>query len=84
MIKIRVECYSGFCWEETPRALWFGSKRIEIEQLLDRWISPDHRYFKIHTVDKDLYIIRHDPNAWRWELVFFRASGFENSAKVIL
>ena len=41
--------------------------------MLDRWLAPDHRYFKIMGDDDATYIIRHDTVKWEWELVFYRA-----------
>jgi hypothetical protein len=40
---------------------------------VDRWISPDHRYFKIVGSDDATYIIRHDTETWQWELVFYQS-----------
>ncbi|MBW1698000.1 MAG: hypothetical protein JRH18_03645 [Deltaproteobacteria bacterium] len=71
-MKIKVECYAGYRGEETPRRFWLGPRKIEIKEILDRWLAPDHRYFKILGDDAGLYIIRHDIESWNWELTFFR------------
>ncbi|MBW1751927.1 MAG: hypothetical protein JRJ46_02225, partial [Deltaproteobacteria bacterium] len=47
MMRIRVECYAGYRGEETPRRFWLGAKKIEVQDVLDRWMAPDHRYFKV-------------------------------------
>jgi hypothetical protein len=73
-MKIQVECYSGFRGEETPRNILMGNRKIEVKKIIDRWLAPDHRYFKILGADNAIYIIRHDPQAWSWELTFYRAS----------
>jgi hypothetical protein len=67
-----VECYSGYRGEETPRRFWMASRCIQVDQVLDRWLSPDHRYFKILGDDGDIYILRHDACTCLWELTFFR------------
>jgi len=67
-----VECYAGYRGEETPRYLWFGIKKIEVKEILDRWLAPDHRYFKIQGDDNAVYILRHDSVTWDWELVFYQ------------
>jgi len=72
-MHIRVECYSGYRGEETPRRLQLGERRIEIREIVDRWLAPEYRYFKIVGDDGDLYIIRHDVESWKWELTFYRA-----------
>jgi hypothetical protein len=72
IIEIKVECYAGYRGEETPRSIRFQSRKIEIKKILDRWLDPDHRYFKIRGDDESIYIIRHDMNTWIWELTFYR------------
>jgi hypothetical protein len=44
-----------------------------VVEVLDRWLAPDHRYFKVKGDDSDVYIVRHDPAANAWELTMFRA-----------
>jgi hypothetical protein len=70
-LEIRVECHAGFMAEETPRRLFFKERPIEIMEVLDRWLAPDHRYFKVRGDDGGMYIIRHDVETGRWELTFF-------------
>ncbi len=71
--RIRVDCYCGYRGEETPRRFWIESRCVEVREVLDRWLSPDHRYFKILGSDGDVYILRHDPESQVWELTFFEA-----------
>ncbi len=71
-LAIRVECYAGYRGEETPRRFWIGERAIEVAEVLDRWLAPDHRYFKVRGDDGDAYILRHDSAADRWELTHFR------------
>ena len=71
--QIKVDCYSGYRGEETPRRFWLESRCVEVREILDRWLSPDHRYFKILASDGDVYILRHDPGEQFWELTFFEA-----------
>ncbi len=71
-MRIRVECYAGYRGEEVPRRFWIGNREIEIKKIEDRWIAPDHRYFKVLGDDNDIYILRHDSVSWDWELVFFK------------
>ena len=73
-MDIKVSCYAGYRGEETPRTFTFGNRNILIEKILDRWLAPDHRYFKVVS-EKDEYILRHDPTADKWELVYFKAEG---------
>lgn len=68
---IGVECYAGYRGEETPRRLRIGERPIEVTEVLDRWIAPGHRYFKLRGDDGGIYIVRHDSDADRWELTLF-------------
>ena len=72
MMHIRVECYAGYRGEETPRRFWLGTERVEVQDVLDRWMAPDHRYFKILGDDLAVYILRHDAVSWAWELTFYQ------------
>jgi hypothetical protein len=70
-LEIRAECYAGHRGEEEPRAFFLDHRRVVITQILDRWLSPDHRYFKVQGDDACVYILRHDEAADRWEMTFF-------------
>jgi hypothetical protein len=68
---LRVECYAGYRGEESPRRFWLGAREVEVAEELDRWLAPDHRYFKVRGDDGDVYILRHDPELDRWELTLY-------------
>ncbi|MPW23913.1 hypothetical protein GCT13_46405 [Paraburkholderia sp. CNPSo 3157] len=68
---IRVECYAGYRDEETPRVFFLGKRRIRVVEVLDRWLAPDHRYFKVRGDDVAVYILRHDEVAGEWEMTMF-------------
>jgi hypothetical protein len=69
---LHVECYAGHRGEETPRALTIGDRLVQVEQVLDRWLAPDHRYFKVKGDDGDDYIVRQDTASGEWELTMFK------------
>ncbi len=68
---LRVCCYAGHRGEETPRRFYIGERAIDVVDVIDRWIGPDHRYFKCRGSDGDVYILRHDATEARWELTMF-------------
>lgn len=72
-MPIEVECTAGYRGEETPRVIRFGERRMTAVEVIDRWLAPDHRYFKIRGDDGGLYIIRHDVVTHVWELTFYAA-----------
>jgi hypothetical protein len=73
-MDIHVDCYAGYKGEQQPRRFRLRSRTIEINTILDQWLAPDHRYFKVQGDDHAVYILRHDPIAWKWELTFYQRS----------
>ena len=73
-MQIKVDCYCGYRGEETPKRILMGTRKVEVRKILDRWLAPDHRYFKLIGDDKATYIIRHDEGKWQRELIFFSES----------
>ena len=67
-MKIQVECYGGHRGEEEPRAFTMGERRYQVIAILDRWIAPDHRYFKVEADDGRTLVLRHDSASGDWEL----------------
>ncbi|MGB7542800.1 MAG: hypothetical protein WA373_03275 [Burkholderiales bacterium] len=67
-MKIRVECYAGYRGEEEPRAFTLGERRFAIAEILDRWLAPQHRYFKVKADDGRTFVLRHDTASGDWEL----------------
>ena len=70
-MKIHVQCYAGYRGEEEPRFFDLGDRRIEVMEIIDRWLSPGHRYFKVRAYDGSVYILRHHEVAGEWEMSFF-------------
>jgi hypothetical protein len=70
---VRVECYAGHRGEETPRRVAFDGRTVALVELLDSWLAPDHRYFKMRAEDGATYILRHDQASGRWELTLYQA-----------
>jgi hypothetical protein len=71
---VEVECYAGHRGEEVPRRVRLADGVVEVAGIDDRWLSPDHRYFKVHDARNDVYVLRHDVATDAWELVQFRAA----------
>lgn len=70
-IDLIVTCYAGYRGEEEPREFSISERKIHVVELLDRWLSPDHRYFKVRGSDGDIYILRHDFATNEWDLTMF-------------
>ncbi len=69
---VDVECYAGYRGGETPRRFHLGERQIEIAEVVNSWLAPDHRYFKVQDTQGDLYLLRNDVAFDRWELILFR------------
>jgi hypothetical protein len=78
---IHVECYAGHRGEETPRTLVIGDRRVEVIEVLDRWLAPDHRYFKLKGDDGDVYIVRCSEATHEWELTLYRRNDHGNTTE---
>lgn len=74
-MRISVECHAGYRSDEEPRAFFLGSRRIEVMIILDRWLDPEHRYFKVQSYDGTRYILRHDEQSETWEMKWFTVRG---------
>jgi hypothetical protein len=72
---IRVDCYAGHRGEQTPRRFHLGTRCVEVARVVDQWLAPDHRYFKVEGADGAVYILRHDTATERWALVMYDSRG---------
>ena len=73
MMPVAVDCYAGARGEETPRRFTRGDQRVEILAVVAQWRTPDHRFFKVRTVDETC-TLRQDVTSGGWELTELRWS----------
>jgi len=73
LLIVGVECYAGHRGEQTPRTLILGDRRIAVAAVLDAWLAPDYRYFKLKGLDDKTYLVRHDERSNTWELTILSA-----------
>ncbi len=72
--RVRVECYAGYRAEQEPRRFrpeTAGSGDpvvVEVLEILDRWLDPRHRYFKVLGGDGLVHLLRHDEGGGGWGL----------------
>jgi hypothetical protein len=67
-MRITVECYAGHRGDQEPRAFTLGERRFDVVELIDRWLDPAHRYYKVRVDDGRQFILRHDAATAEWEL----------------
>lgn len=67
--RIVVDRFAGDKGEETPRAFTHeGSRRI-VTEIMARWYTETHCYFRVRTDDEHRYVLRFDLDNLIWELV---------------
>lgn len=71
MLEVQVECYAGHKGEQTPRRFFIHERKVEVIEMLDSWLAPDQRYFKLRGDDGAIYILRHDVTGGQWEITMF-------------
>ena len=74
---LRVDCYAGHRGEETPRRFYLGKRPVEIAAIIDCWLEPDHRYFKVEDAEGNSYILRHEAASRCWELTSYKAGPYK-------
>ena len=69
--KIKVDCYAGHRGEQTPQRFTIWRRELSVCEVIDQWLAPEHRYFKVLANDDAQYILRHDTSAEEWELTVY-------------
>ena len=59
---LRIECYAGHRADTEPRRLHIGQREVAVTEIIDRWLDPRHRYFKLRGDDGGIYLLHHDKN----------------------
>jgi len=70
-ITVRVESYAGHRGEQEPRRFFLDGRSVEVTEVLDRWLAPDHRYFKLRDPGGATWILRHEESTGDWELTMY-------------
>ena len=78
-MQIEVESYSGYKAEERPERCVLNGRVYEVNEVEDRWYSPDAVYFRVVASDGNRYVLRHDETNDMWTLEGFRSSRGEKA-----
>ncbi len=68
-LAIKVDAYSGSSGEQQPRWLIVNGERWEVLIVIDQWLEPNGRHFKIRAADGCFYHLRYDLNEEYWVCV---------------
>jgi len=71
--SLRVECYAGHRADTEPRRLHLRGREVAVTEIIDRWLDPSHRYFKVRGDGGGVYLLRHDTFADRWALTLYKS-----------
>jgi hypothetical protein len=68
-IDLHVDAYAGYKGEETPRSFTIDGTRHIVAEIVSRWYSETHSYFKVQTTCGLRFVLRLDLDHSVWELV---------------
>ncbi|MBL7210750.1 MAG: hypothetical protein ISS61_00060 [Desulfobacteraceae bacterium] len=55
---IEVRAYSGYKANERPLCFVLEGRRVDVEEILDRWYGEDHDFFKVLGLDGCVYQLK--------------------------
>ena len=67
--EFHVDAYAGYKGEETPRSFRVDGTTHPVSEIVGRWYSENHAYFKVRTPGGHKYVLRYDLDCFMWELV---------------
>jgi hypothetical protein len=69
LAHVTVDAYAGYKGEETPRAFTLEGTRLLVSEIVARWYTETHNYFRVCASDQHRYVLRYDLDTMSWELV---------------
>ena len=74
-MELQVETAPGLHGDIEPRAFLLGARKVEVIDILDRWLALEHSYFKVAASDGATYILRYDSASRDWQMTLYKAPG---------
>lgn len=62
---VQVRCHAGYRGQETPRAVVQEGRELEVLEILERWLEPGCRCFRIRT-EGGVAVLIHEEAEDRW------------------
>lgn len=69
-MKIHVQCYAGYRGEEEPRSFDLGDRRIEVMEIIDRWLYLTTATSRYGPTTACVPVLRRGAVAGEWEMSF--------------
>ena len=79
VLEIEVDFTDGVNSNEIPRRFNIKHKRIEVAEIIDRWISKYYRYFKVRGDDGGIYVLRFKVEKNSWDLLMYDSDTKEST-----
>lgn len=72
-MELQVESIPGPYGDLEPRAFMLGARRIEVIDILDRWLALEYSYFKVAASDGATYILQYTSASRDWQMTLYKA-----------
>lgn len=72
-MQVSVETRENEVGDREPCRFRIGPRSLEVAAVLDRWLHPEHAYFKVEVTDGAIYILRFDAVSGRWEIALYES-----------
>ncbi len=69
MEAVTVESYAGSKAEEYPLRFLIHGREINISRIIDRWLTPGCRYFKVLAEDGNVYVLKYEEISDSWNIL---------------
>jgi hypothetical protein len=70
-MRVKVDTDIVSAGEERPVRFVLGGRSIKIDDIMDRWYSPQGSYYRVLGEDGNFYILKGPADGELWELVSF-------------
>ena len=61
-----VECHSGYTYGERPVAFQWEGARLEVDEVMTQWRSPEGRQFCVRTGDGRIFELVYREHSGKW------------------
>lgn len=72
-MRIWVETRENALGDREPCRFRVGLRSVDVVAVLDRWLHPEHGYFKVQVADGAVYILHQDAKAGQWEIALYES-----------
>jgi hypothetical protein len=66
--NIKVNCYSGHTYAESPRSFEWEGVGYEVEEIEGAWVEPGERHFRVRTKDNKMFKLCYKETEKQWSL----------------